>query len=612
MKKLFQAFVFFMLAFTSAGFAQTGYLSEAYHFITLACSSGTANRSGVAYNPQKKLYYSVNAGSSSYPIETYNESGTKVNFEQSGFDYRGLWWNPNNNSLEGNGLGTSGIHRHNLNPTTGYAENGGTVFLAGTTTVNQWCGDYNYINNEIVYHNNGNIVRYSGTNNSQLATIAITGLPVATSNLNSNSIIYTGKTNYEYGVYDFTNRKLYLINLAGEFKGEIPLPNTAPQNSNFRMSFANNILFLYNSTSLSWMGYSLICQPTSSNHTISSCGPYTFNNQTYTESGVYTLTTTNSRGCDSIITLNLTVNPIPVVVANASANNVCPGSNVTLTGSGANTYVWDNDVENGISFTITSTQTYNVTGTDANNCSNSDEITITVTTDSEKPQITNVPSDIIINASTGSCSAVVSWTDPLASDNCTVTSFTSNHSSGSTFPIGTTIVTYTASDFSGNSSTASFTVQVKDNQNPVIEGLPSDITISAASGACNAVATWVTPTASDNCGDAGLSSTHMSGDIFAVGTTKVTYTATDNYGNNTTASFNIIVEDTQAPEFVNCPAKQTVCEGVYTFDTPAAVDNCSVAVLQTSGPLSGDYLTAGTYSITFEATDGSGNKVGCT
>ena len=50
------------------------------------------------------------------------------------------------------------------------------------------------------------------------------------------------------------------------------------------------------------------CQTTSSDTTATACGPFTWKGKTYTQSGDYTYNTTNAGGCDSIITLHLTVN----------------------------------------------------------------------------------------------------------------------------------------------------------------------------------------------------------------------------------------------------------------------------------------------------------------
>src|SRR5690606_22658722 len=124
-----------------------------------------------------------------------------------------------------------------------------------------------------------------------------------------------------------------------------------------------------------------------------------------------------------------------------------------------------------------------------------------------------------------SCGAVVTWTAPTASDNCSV-SLSSSHNSGDVFPLGTTTVTYTATDGAGNTATCSFDVTVVDTEVPVIANCPTDITVSTDASSCDAVVTWTAPTASDNC-SVSLSSSHNSGDVFPLGTTTVTYTATD-------------------------------------------------------------------------------------
>lgn len=75
----------------------------------------------------------------------------------------------------------------------------------------------------------------------------------------------------------------------------------------------------------------------------------------------------------------LTVNPLPLVSAQASPGTaVCTGSPLILTGSGASTYTWNGSVVNGTAFTPVSPGTFIVTGTDANGCSNTDTIDITL------------------------------------------------------------------------------------------------------------------------------------------------------------------------------------------------------------------------------------------
>ncbi|MEZ5172299.1 MAG: hypothetical protein R2850_01990 [Bacteroidia bacterium] len=87
-------------------------------------------------------------------------------------------------------------------------------------------------------------------------------------------------------------------------------------------------------------------------------------------------------GCDSVITTNLTVNPLPTITV--SDATICEGETTTLTASGADTYTWS--PATGLSATTgdtvdanpVATTTYTVTGTDANGCENTGTGTVTV------------------------------------------------------------------------------------------------------------------------------------------------------------------------------------------------------------------------------------------
>ena len=102
---------------------------------------------------------------------------------------------------------------------------------------------------------------------------------------------------------------------------------------------------------------------------------------TINSNGNYSVTFTDANGCSATSALqNIISNPLPNVVgsSNAPGDSICSGNPIILTGSGANTYSWSGGVQNGISFNAATTQTYTVTGTDVNGCTNSDAITITV------------------------------------------------------------------------------------------------------------------------------------------------------------------------------------------------------------------------------------------
>ena len=81
--------------------------------------------------------------------------------------------------------------------------------------------------------------------------------------------------------------------------------------------------------------------------------------------------------------------------------------------------------------------------------------------DNEDPSIANTPSSITQNTDSGLSTAVVTWTEPTSSDNSGVVTLTSSHSPGSAFAIGSTVVTYTATDDASNMVTETFTVTVE-------------------------------------------------------------------------------------------------------------------------------------------------------
>jgi hypothetical protein len=75
--------------------------------------------------------------------------------------------------------------------------------------------------------------------------------------------------------------------------------------------------------------------------------------------------------------VTVTVNDLPNVSAGAD-QSICKGVAVTLSGTGASTYSWDNNVVDGVAFNPNATATYAVSGTDANGCVNTDEVLVTV------------------------------------------------------------------------------------------------------------------------------------------------------------------------------------------------------------------------------------------
>lgn len=77
--------------------------------------------------------------------------------------------------------------------------------------------------------------------------------------------------------------------------------------------------------------------------------------------------------------------------------------------------------------------------------------------DVEVPVISGLPNDIVQNT------AEVTWSPPTATDNSGSVFLTTSHEPRSSFSVGTTTVSYTASDSSNNIAIESFTVTIEGN-----------------------------------------------------------------------------------------------------------------------------------------------------
>ena len=96
-----------------------------------------------------------------------------------------------------------------------------------------------------------------------------------------------------------------------------------------------------------------------------------------TVTATYIVSGVDGNGCENSDQVDVTVNLLPTIVAGAD-QTVCEGDQVTLSGTGASSYTWDNGVTDGVAFSAAVTTTYNVTGVDGNGCSNTDALTIVV------------------------------------------------------------------------------------------------------------------------------------------------------------------------------------------------------------------------------------------
>jgi Concanavalin A-like lectin/glucanases superfamily/HYR domain/Domain of unknown function DUF11/Leucine rich repeat/Secretion system C-terminal sorting domain/CARDB len=160
---------------------------------------------------------------------------------------------------------------------------------------------------------------------------------------------------------------------------------------------------------------------------------------------------------------------------------------------------------------------------------------------------------------------------------------------------------------------------VTDVVPPTFTNCPTNINLRA-SGTTTA-ASWITPTATDNCGTPSVLSNYNSGFAFPLGNTKVIYTATDGKGNKSTCSFDVNISltqcgiDTIKPVIRNCPPDQTITTtgttATATWTLPTATDNCGLESFGSGGNAPGQTFYLGSNIVSYWAVDSSNNQSAC-
>jgi large repetitive protein len=358
---------------------------------------------------------------------------------------------------------------------------------------------------------------------------------------------------------------------------------------------------------------------------------------------VVTFTATDLCGNSSTATAMLTVvdNTAPVI-SNVPANVTitCPATPVfgtpTATDACGTPTLTFTDVTMGACPAMSMVvRTWRATDACGNTATATSKITInpsTVNPPNTGVLTFNCPSNITVTAAASATSAIVNWTAPTASTTCTTGSttvlLTSSLASGAAFPIGTSTVTYAASDACGNLKTCSFTVTVNsstvnppNNPNAItFSGCSTNQTVNAAAGATSAVITFSNPTATSTCTIGSVSVVRTSpigsGGSFPLGTTNVIFTATDGCGNTSTCSFSVTVNPTTVnppnPNAItlNVPPNQSIgCGQTAQFGTATASSTCTTGSSNVTfvDATTGSACTGFTATRTFTATDGCGN-----
>jgi PKD repeat protein len=285
----------------------------------------------------------------------------------------------------------------------------------------------------------------------------------------------------------------------------------------------------------------------------------------------------NIGSCNATVTVIDTVSPVAV----------CQDITVQLDVNGNATIVAE-EIDNGSSDACGITQfTADITNFDCSNVGantvvltvednngNTSSCTAIVTIEDNVPPTANCL-DLTVNLDgTGTVSISAGELNDNSFDNCAIDTLFLTQNDFTCADLGENIITLTVVDANGNSDDCASVVTVLDTISPVIIGCPMDMVVVPDSSDCTPQVFWTEPTAEDNC-TVTLTSDFVPGDNFPVGTTTVTYTATDQSNNSVSCSFDITIQP--SPLSVEPIAVQGPCG--YNLSCNGATDGEATAIV---------------------------------
>lgn len=419
----------------------------------------------------------------------------------------------------------------------------------------------------------------NGCSNTSSVTVTVNALPTITASASPTSVCQGGSTTISAGggssytwspsgsgsIFTATPTSNTTYNVTGTDANGCT--NTASVTVNVSPNLS--VTASASPTSICQGGSTTISASGGSTYTWSPSGTGSSFTATPNSSTTYAVTGTDASGCSGTATVSVTVNALPTITASASPASICHGDSAVISANGGNTYTWSPS-GSGSSFSVspTSTTTYSVTGTDANGCSNTAGVAVTI----------NPIPNITATASPSSICQGSSTTISANGGNSYIWSPSGSGSSFSASPSSNTTYSVTGTDTHGCTGTAEVIVAVNSNPSALFIADPlmgcEPTLVNFTDQSSGNISSW-----SWNFGDGSTSNSQNPSHSFGAGTFTITLTVTtaagcqdsytqNNYVNvlpNPVASFiadpAITTEDNSTITFIN----QSVGGSIYNW-----------------------------------------------
>jgi PKD repeat protein len=336
--------------------------------------------------------------------------------------------------------------------------------------------------------------------------------------------------------------------------------------------------------------------------------------------GSYTVTHTvtwTASGCQSQYVTNVDVWPMPMATAATIQDETCLSlGEVTVNvvdGTGPFAYAWSPGGATTATVSGLVADTYTVTVTDFNGCTDQSSATVTEIAGGNPTAICqNLTMQLDAN---GNGFVTAAQVNNGSSDPCGIASITLDRNAFSCADIGPNTVTLTVVNVNGGTATCAATITVEDNF--PLSAVCQDITVQLdATGNAVITAAQIDNGSFDNCGIQSMTVSPNAFDCSDIGANAVTLTVTDLSGNVATCGATVTVQETIPPMAICQNITVQLNAGGTATITAAQIDNgssdnCGIQSIAVS-PSTFDCSDIGPNTVTLTVTDLSGNVSTCT
>lgn len=229
------------------------------------------NGAGVVWHPLLKRYYTARAGNVDYPLDMFDANGKKLSPEgqKTGFDMRGLWYDPMRKRICFNGYNESGWGCYKLDA-RGLPATVKSIVKGLNQPAENSVGAFHAAKSLVYFLNGVGVFAYRAQTGAKVQDEEILNLAAGIGKaygleleLDSELpefynpvMVFTGRPNEELGLLNHEDAKIDLFSLQTGLRTRVlSLPEGTKVGEWFNLAFANGTFFLYDKEAGVWNGY---------------------------------------------------------------------------------------------------------------------------------------------------------------------------------------------------------------------------------------------------------------------------------------------------------------------------------------------------------------------